>query len=412
MKLTDILCKNAKYDHNELPNGKKHKLMDGGGLFLHVKPKGKYWHFKYRFNQKQKLISFGVYPEISLKDARAKRENARKLIDDGQDPSAVKQEEKQQAIMNLENSFQAIAKEWHENNITKWEAENAIRTWRRLENNIFPTLGKKPINEIKPSEILAAIRIMEQRGATYLSRKTVQTCSAVFRYAIAIDKADYNPAADLSDALKPHTAKNHPSIGAKELPAFYKKLDEVIAMPTNKLAIRLLLLTFLRQGELRQCKWEYIDFEAKELHVPAEIMKMKESHIVPLAPQALEVLKELHKTNGWSPYIFPSQSRRVHPYISENTINKIIHTMGYKGQMVAHGARSLASTILNGNGFNADVIERQLAHAERNKNRAAYNRAEYLPERHAMMQWWGAYLERAQNGGGNVVEGKFRKIEA
>ncbi|MCE3232426.1 MAG: hypothetical protein K0R98_683 [Rickettsiaceae bacterium] len=409
MKLTDILCKNAKYDSNELPNGKKHKLMDGGGLFLHVKPKGKYWHFKYRFNQKQKLLSFGVYPEVSLKDAREKRENARKILAEGQDPSAVKQEEKQQAIAKIENSFEAIAKEWHTNNINRWEAENGVRIWRRLENNIIPTLGKKPINEIKPSQILAAIRIMEQRGATYLSRKTVQTCSSVFRYAIASGKADYNPAADLKEALKPHKVKSYPSIEEKELPNFLKKLAEIPAEATNKMAVRLLLLTFLRQGELRKCKWEFIDFDTKEMKVPPEIMKMRHEHVVPLAPQTIVLLKEIQKINGWSPYIFPSQHRRVHPYISENTINNIIHKMGYKDEMVAHGARSLASTILNEHGFKDDVIEKQLAHKDTNQIRAIYNRAEYLPERHAMMGWWGSYLERAENDGGNVIDGKFGK---
>jgi integrase len=404
MKLTNTAILNAKAKE------KDYKIADGDGMYLLItKSGGKLWKLKYRFDGKEKKLSLGAFPEVSLKEARERRSNARKLIADNQDPSAVKQEEKQQAIINLENSFESIAKKWFDNNITRWEEENATRTWRRLENNIFPTLGKKPINEIKPYEILAAIRVMEQRGATYLSRKTLQTCSAVFRYARAEGKwnVEYNPTADLSDALKPHEAMKHPSIKAKQLPEFYKKLDEVIAMPTNKLAIRLLLLTFLRQGELRQCKWEYIDFEAKELRVPAEIMKMKESHIVPLAPQAISVLQEIHKTNGWSPYIFPSQSRRVHPYISENTINKIIHTMGYKGQMVAHGARSLASTILNGHHFKPDVIERQLAHSDKDKIRGVYNRAEYLPERHAMMEWWGSYLEQAENGKDNVIEAKF-----
>ncbi|PIR39167.1 MAG: hypothetical protein COV35_01215 [Alphaproteobacteria bacterium CG11_big_fil_rev_8_21_14_0_20_39_49] len=188
---------------------------------------------------------------------------------------------------------------------------------------------------------------MEKRDATYLSKKTLQTCAAVFRYAKACDMTVYNPAADLKDALKPHTVKHHPTIDAKEPPTFLKKLEGIPAAATNKMAVRLLLLTFLRQGGLRKCKWEYIDFDKKEMTVPAEIMKMRDAHIVPLAPQAIELLKEIHIFNGWSDYIFPAMHRRKNPYISENTINNIIHKMSYKDEMVAHGARSLASTIVS-----------------------------------------------------------------
>lgn len=410
MKLSDIQCKNAKYDPNEKPDGKYHKRFDGGGLYIHIKPKGKYWRFKYRFNNKDVILGFGVYPEVSLKEARNHRDDARKLLSNGQDPRAIKQEAKKAVVAKTENTFEAVAKEWHEHNINRWTPENGQRIWRRLEANIFPALGKKPINEIMPSEIVTAIKAMEERGATYLSKKTVQTCSAVFRYAKALDKAVFNPAADLQDVLKQHKVTHHPSIEAKELPTFYRKLEEVPASPTNKLAVKLLLLTFLRQGELRKCMWEYLDLEKKELIVPAEIMKMRKPHLVPLSSQAMEVLKEIQAINGWSPYIFPSQQRRVHPYISENTINNIIHRMGYKGQMVAHGARSLASTVLNEHQFNEDVIELQLAHKDKNQIRGIYNRAEHIPERHEMMKWWGGYLERAESGSDNVLKGKFGEV--
>lgn len=183
MKLTDVVCKNAKYDPNEKPNGSKHKLADGQGLILHIKPNGKYWRLRYRYNNKEKMISLGVYPEVSLKEARNKRSEVRKMLDNGQDPSAARQEAKQQAIAEVRNTFENIAKEWHQNNIDNWTPDNAQRIWRRLERNIIPTLGKKAVNEIKPSEILALIKVMEERGATYLSKKTVQTCAAVFRYA-------------------------------------------------------------------------------------------------------------------------------------------------------------------------------------------------------------------------------------
>jgi integrase len=410
MKLTDVICRNAKYYPDEKPNGKKHKLFDGHGLFLHVKPKGKYWRLRYRYNGSEKMISLGVYPEVSLKEARSRRSEIRKMLDNGQDPSAARQEAKQQSIAETENIFENVAKAWHENNIDNWTPENAIRVWRRLERNIIPTIGKKPVNEIKPSEILALIKVMENRGATYLSKKTVQTCAAVFRYAKACDMTEFNPASDLKDALKPHKVKHFPTIDAKELPTFLKKLEGIPAAATNKMAIRLLLLTFLRQGELRKCKWQYIDYDKKEMNVPAEIMKTREAHIVPLAPQSVELLKEIHIFNGWSDYIFPAMHRRKNPYISENTINKIIHKMGYKDEMVAHGARSLASTILNEQGFRKDVIEKQLTHKDQDQIRGIYNRAKYLPERHEMMRWWAKYLDRATQGGGNIIEGKFGNV--
>lgn len=408
MKLSDIKCKNAKYYEDEKPNGSKHKLMDGEGLYLHVKPNGKYWHFKYRFNNKQKLLSFGVYPEISLKEAREKKIAARKILADGQDPSQVKKDIKQQTIENNENTFEAVSKKWHEKNYTNWTEEHANKIWRRLELHIFPYLGSKPIKDIKPLELLNVIQKIEDRGHTELSHKILQTCTVIFRYAIVMAKTDYNPAADLKGALKPHKTTHYPTISAKEIPNFYKKLELANTTEINKLAIKILLLVFLRQGELRKSKWEHIDFEAKEWRVPAEIMKMKDEHIIPLSHQTITLLKELHQFTGHSEYLFPSQHKQKNPYMSENTIGKVIkHHMGYDGKMVGHGVRALASTALNEHGFRTDVIERQLAHAERNKVRAAYNRAEYLDERRKMMQWWADYLDRAQNGGGNVLEGRF-----
>lgn len=407
MKLTSKAVINAK------PKEKAYKLSDGGGMYLHIQPSGKkYWRLKYRIFGKEKLLSLGVYPELSLKDAREKRDKARKQIADNIDPGAVKKEQRHHALLNAQNSFEAIANEWHKNSLNKWTEKHAERVWRRLERNIIPALGNEPIKNIKPSALLAAIRVIEYRGATDLSRRTLQSCSAIFRYAIATGRAEYNPAADLVGALKIHKREHYPTIDAKELPIFYERLEEVNTSPIHKLAIRLLLLTFLRQGELRKAKWEHVDFGAREWRIPPEHMKMKTRHIVPLADQAMYLLRQLQLLTGDSPYLFPSQHRRVHPVMSENTINKVLRHMGYKGKMVGHGVRSLASTVLNENGFKPDVIEKQLAHAERNAVRAAYNRAEYLDERRAMMEWWAGYLGRMESGGGNVVEGKFyRKCE-
>jgi len=386
-----------------------YKLPDAEGMYLHIYPTGaKYWRLKYRFMGKQKVFALGVFPEVSLAKARDKRTEARKLLSEGKDPAAVKKETVRQAVLNAENTFKALTKEWHEINKSKWTQNHGSKILRRFELHIFPYIGERPIKEIKPLELLEAIRKIENKGATELSHKLVQTCSSVFRYAILTGRAEYNPAGDLKGALKAHKEKHYPTISAKELPTFYKKLEEAKTSLLNKLAIKLLLLTFLRQGELRRAEWEHIDFVKKEWHVPAEHMKMREKHTIPLARQTIELLQEIHKITGDSKYIFPSQHPQKNSIMSENTIGSVIKKrMGYKGKMVGHGVRALASTILNENGFPSDVIERQLAHAERNKVRAAYNRAEYLDDRRKMMQWWADYLDRAANGGGNVIDGKF-----
>jgi integrase len=388
MPLTEIRIKSAK------PQDKPYKLADGNGMFLLVHPNGsKYWRLKYRLANKEKLLALGVYPEVSLSDARDKRNNARKLLKEGRDPSQQKQIQKQQGILDAAATFEAVAREWHEKNIAKWTPDHGAKILRRLELNIFPVIGRFPVKEIKPSEVLAAIRKVESRNATELSHRILQNCVAVFRYAIANDNADYNPAADLQGALKSHKGKHYPALTAKDLPDFLTKLEEVETSPQNKLAIRLLLLTFVRQGEMRQANWEHVDWKAKEWRIPAENTKMRARHIVPLAKQTVSLLKQIKEITGDSPYLFPSQHRQKNPIMSENTVNVVLKRMGYKDQMVGHGFRALASTTLNEMGFKPDVIERQLAHAERNKVRAAYNRAEYLDERRDMMQKWADFVD-------------------
>lgn len=404
MPLTDTTCKNAK------PTEKPFKLSDEKGLYLEVMPNGsKYWRLKYRFTGKEKRLALGVYPEVSLKEAREKREEARKLLAGNIDPGTKKKEDKRHAAFNASNTFKAVAKEWHETNMRKWTPAHAAKIWRRLECHIFPDIGERPISEIKPLELLDSLRKVEKQGSTETSHKLLQTCNVIFRYAIVTARVEYNPASDLRGALMPHKAEHMPTIQAKELPEFFKALAAVGATEQNKIAIRLIMLTFVRQGELRQAKWQDIDFDAKEWRLPAHTTKMRDEHIVPLCKQAITLLKRLRELTGHGELLFPNHHRRVHAIMSENTINKVIHKMGYKGKMVGHGFRALASTTLNENGFRPDVIERQLAHKERNKVRAAYNRAEYLPERKDMMQWWADYLDRAANGGGNIIDGKFGK---
>lgn len=384
MALTDTKIRQAKI------KAKPYKLGDGDGLYVLVHPNGsKYWRFKYLINGKEKLLALGVYPEITLVEAREKRLAARKQVANAIDPSFKRREDKRLAQFDANNNFEAIGREWHAANLNKWTPKHGAKILVRLENNIFPYLGHLPLKAIKPAELLDTIRKIENRGATELSRRVLQNCSGIFRYAIVTGRAAYNPAADLVGALKAHAAEHYPTIKFKELPQFLKKLEATNTSLQNKIAIKLLILTFVRQGELRQAKWDDIDFKAKEWRIPAHTTKMREAHIVPLSKPAIALLKELKVITGNGDYLFPSHVRRKHPFISENTINKVIKDMGYKGKLVGHGFRALASTTLNEMGFKPDIIERQLAHRERNKVRAAYNRAEYLAERREMMEKWG-----------------------
>ena len=390
MMLTHTAVKNAK------PKEKPYKLTDGDGLYVLVKPNGgKYWRFKYLYAGKEKLLALGMFPEISLDEARDMRLAARKLIATGADPGSKRKEEKRRKAYNAENSFQVVAKEWFETNKPKWTPDHAERLWRRLKLHIISEMGDRPIVEITALDLLDAIRKVEKRGATETSHRLLQTCSVIFRYAVLTGRIKYNPTQDLKGALVPHKPENHPTILAKELPKFFKQLEAVETTVLNKLAIRLLMLCFVRQGELRQAKWEDIDLKAKEWRLPAHTTKMRDSHIVPLARQTINLLAELERLTGEGDLLFPAQQRRRHAMMSENTINHVLRKMGYEGKLVGHGFRALASTTLNEKGFAPDVIERQLAHAERNKIRAAYNRAQYLPERRKMMQWWADYLDGA-----------------
>lgn len=389
--LTNTAVKNAK------PRTKPYKLSDGKGLYMLITPNGgKYWRVKYRFAGKEKLLSLGTYPEISLEEAREKCGAARKLVANSVDPGYRKKAEKRRLVYNMENSFQVVASEWFETNKPKWTADHAGRLWRRLELHMMPEIGNRPIAEITALDLLDALRKVEKRGSTETSHRLLQTCGIILRYAVITGRIRYNPTQDLKGALVPHKAESHPTIQAKELPDFFKQLEKVETTPLNKLAIRLLMLSFVRQGELRQAKWEDINFETKEWRLPPHTTKMKDLHIVPLAKQTIKLLQALKTMTGEGELLFPSQQRRRHAMMSENTINHVLRKMGYKDKLVGHGFRALASTTLNEHGFRPDVIERQLAHMERNKVRAAYNRAEYLPERQKMMQWWADFLEEQQ----------------
>ena len=411
MPLTDIKIRSAK------PGDKAYKLFDSGGLYLEVSPGGsKYWRWKYRFGGKEKRLAFGVYPDVSLKAAREKRDIGRKQIGSGIDPGEARKAEK--IAQAGAESFEAIAREWHAKFSPGWVASHSDRILRRLEKDVFPWLGKRPVGEIKAAELLSVLRRIESRGALETTHRTMQNCGQVFRYAVATGRAERDPTGDLHGAIPPPKEKHHASItDPKRIAELLRAIDAYQGYFVTKCALQLAPLVFVRPGELRHAQWQEFDLEKPEWRIPAERMKMREQHIVPLARQAVEILHELEPlTNRVFPsrpnalrYVFPSP--RTHERaMSENAVLAALRRMGYtKEEMTGHGFRSMASTLLHEQGWNHQVIERQLAHAERNAVSAAYNFAEHLPERRKMMQAWADYLDGLK-AGAEVIP-LFRKVE-
>ncbi|HJV81346.1 tyrosine-type recombinase/integrase [Noviherbaspirillum sp.] len=404
MPLTDTACKNTK------PDAKPRKLSDGGGMFLLIHPNGsKYWRLAYRFAGKQKLLALGVYPEITLADARARRDQARKLLAAGIDPSEAKRKEKRIDALNRENTFEAVAREWHDNkklSLTPSYAENVLH---RLEADIFPLLGTRPISEIEAPDLLDALRQVEKRGALEIAKRLGQTCGQVFRYAIATGRAKRNPVPDLKDALKPSVQGHYAALEAKDLPEFLRVLDQNHARlyTLTRLAIRLMMLTFVRTQELIGARWSEFNLEESLWIIPAARMKMRKEHIVPLSSQAMTVLRELEKVSGGRELVFPNQAHPDKP-MSNNTILFALGRLGYKGKMTGHGFRALAmSTIKEKLGYRHEVIDRQLAHGHKSKVDKAYDRATFLDERKKMMQEWADYLDAISTG--KIILGSFGK---
>ena len=388
MMLKDINIRNAK------PKDKLYRLFDGKGLYLEVLPSGgKYWRLKYRYAGKEKRLALGVYPEVTLSDARERCDQARKALAAGNDPGEIKKEAKRLVMFKSENTFEAIAREWYDQHKHEWVTNYAEKMIVRLERHIFPTLGNRPVVDINAPELLSVLRIVEKGGALDLTRRLKQTCGQIFMYAISTGRAERNPVPDLQGALKTPVQKNRAYLKANELPEYLKKLEAFDGEQQTKLALTLLLLTFVRTTELRAAVWQEINFDTAEWRIPAERMKMRDPHIVPLSKQAVAILMELQKHSGNREHLFPNQNKPS-IFMSENTMLFALYRMGYHSKATGHGFRSTASTILNENGFTPDVIERQLAHMERDKVRAAYNHAQYLPERRKMMQWWADYLDK------------------
>ncbi len=384
MALTVLQVKNIK------PESKDFKLSDAGGLYLHVKTNGaKYWRLAYRFNQKQKTLALGVYPEVSLQEAREKASDAKKLLKDGIDPSANKKASK----FEIDDSFQAVANEWFMKQKTIWVESHTKDVKRRLEKDIYPRIGQLPISQIKSIQVLEVVRIIEKRKKTDLSHRVLGVCSQVFRYAVASGRLASDPTRDLKGALTPHVQKHQNAIKSHALPKLIKDIDsyDKIGDFQTKLALQMLAHTFVRTGELIEATWSEFDFEKCIWKIHASRMKMKREHIVPLTPQVIAILKLLKELSYNSDYVFVGRNPQKH--ISNNTLLSALYKLGYKGEMTGHGFRSVASSTLNENGFRADVVERQLAHLDSNSVRAAYNRAEYMKERIEMMTWWSNHLD-------------------
>lgn len=373
------------------PGQKQYKLSDGGGLFLLVHPNGsRYWRLKYRWRGRENIHALGVYPTISLAEARQRRSEAKKMLARGVDPNA----ERRAARLTETETFERVAGEWHGRRAPTWTAGYAEKVARQLAQHVYPRLGRRPIGQITAQELLSVLRRVEERGSIETAHRLLQNCSQIFRYAVAAEKADNNPAANLRGALRPVSAQHYPSVtDPTTVGALLRAIDGYEGQPTVQAALRLAPLVFVRPGELRHAEWTEINLVGAEWRIPAERMKLRAQHIVPLARQATEVLRELNDVSGQGRYVFPSIRSADRP-ISGNTLNAALRRMGYsRDEMTAHGFRSIASTMLNEHGWNRDWIERQLAHGERNSVRAAYNFAEYLPERRRMMQWWADHLD-------------------
>lgn len=387
-------CKNATSNGAGI-----RKLHDGDGLYLWVYLDGrKYWRMRYWQAGKEKSLSIGVYPKVSLSDARKKREELRKQLEADLDPSAERKAANLRKKLSAENSFEAVALEWYNKQLHTWVPHHADDVKRRLESNIFPALGKRPLDQIEAPELLQAIRKIEARGSYDLAHRVLQVCGQVFRYGIATGRCTRNLSTDLRGALTPHVKQHQAAVRSEELPDLLRaiaKYDEIGDKQT-RLALQLLAQTFVRTNELIGAEWVEFDLDNALWIIPAGRMKMKTEHVVPLTRQALAMLAEVKEISGGSRFVFPGRNRDKP--ISNNTMLFALYRLGYKGKMTGHGFRAVASTILNETGFNPDVIERQLAHCERNEIRGAYNRAEYLPERKRMMQHWADYLDSIEAG--------------
>ena len=402
MPLTDAAIRNAK------PAAKDLKLFDGGGLFVLLKPSGaRWWRLKYRIDGREKLLSLGVYPTISLKDARERRDEAKRLISRGIDPSAQRQAAKAEQA----DTFEAVAREWFAKMAPTWAGSHADKVIRRMELYLFPWIGSRPIGKLTAPDLLSCLRRVETLGKHATALRAKQNAGQVFKYAVATGRAERDPSSDLRGALSPPVREHYATItdpaGIGEL---LRAIDGYSGTFPVACALKLAPLVFTRPGELRKAEWSEFDLDRAQWRIPAERMKSRAPHLVPLCTQAVAILRELHALTGGGRYLFPGRGGVA--YVSENTLNAALRRLGYeRGHFTAHGFRAMASTLLNEQGWSRDAIERQLAHGERDKVRAGYNHAQHLPERKEMMQAWADYLDNLRAGESKVVP-IFRKAGA
>lgn len=392
MPLTNTQCQQAK------PREKSYKLSDGGGMYLEVMPTGsKYWRLKYRWLEREKRLALGVFPIVTLAEAREKREEAKKLLAKDIDPSNAKKQAKRQAIMNAENTFEAVAREWHGKKTQSWAPRTGEKILSYLENDVFPYIGSRPIAEIDPPELLDVLRKIETRKAYYAANRMKQVCGQVFRYGVATGKCPRDPAADLKGALTTVKTKHLAALSIKEIPEFLQKLDknEIRLFPQTRRGIRLLMLTAVRTTELIRATWDEIDLDNAVWEIPAVRMKMGAPHIVPLSRQVVALFREQYEDTEHlnTPWVFPSQPRPKE-HMSNNTILQGIKRLGYGGRMTGHGFRSLfMTTLMEELGYPHEIPDAQLAHSKGDNVRRAYDRTKYLEQRKKMMQHWSDYLE-------------------
>lgn len=393
-KLTATAVKQAK------PKAKPYKLADGGGLYLHVKTAGKYWRYKYRFAGKEKLLALGTYPDISLADARKLHQAARENLADGIDPSSYKKTKKSADQSNSANSFEAVAIEW-----SKTRSKKADSTEKRqralLEKDLFPFIGNRPIADIDAPELLKTLRKIENRGAIETAHRANRLAGQIFRYAIVTGRCKHNPSIDLKDALTQPIKSHRQSItDPAEVGPLIAAIKNYQATPVVMAALQLSPLFLCRPGELRHLEWTEVNFAEARIELPASKMKMKEPHIIPLASQAMSILKELQPITGRGKYVFPSARGASRP-LSDNGVRTALRTLGYTNdQICPHGFRAMGRTILDEVlNFPVDWIEHQIAHSVKDSNGRAYNRTKHLPQRKKMMQTWADYLDSLASGG-------------
>lgn len=395
MHLTDTKLRAAK------PDRKPYKIFDTGGLFIKVTPTGgKLWRFRFKYCGKEKLMTLGGYPEVGLIEARRRRDAALGKLEKGIDPTEENRKRKAARSDESVLTFEKVARDWHENRKHEWTEKYATQVMNRLEADLFSQVGTKPIAEIEPPEMLAALRVVEARGVLETTRRLKQYSSAIFRFGIASGYCRQDPASPLKGALKtPPKAVHHKTLAQSQVGEFLQRLDHYNGDKVTRIALQLALLTATRTIELRSAKW--IEFEKRSdpahaiWRIPPERMKMRVTHLVPLSRQSLRALSELQAITGRSEYLFPGPGKEG--FMSNNTMLYGLYRMGYHSRATTHGFRGLFSTEANEHGFNEDWIERQLAHDERDEVRAAYNAAQYLPQRRELLQWWADHLDALKN---------------